>query len=636
MNKNNIHHLLKKHWGFDAFRPKQEAVIAEVLAKRDTLALLPTGGGKSICYQIPALSMDGVCLVVSPLIALMKDQVAELQKRNIKAIALSGRMSPNELDIALDNCIYGTTKLLYISPERLQSELVRERIQKMKISFIAVDEAHCISQWGYDFRPAYLQISEIRKLKPKTQILALTATATKKVVKDIQSQLLFKTENVIKSSFERANLAYMVLEEKHKTQRIESMLSKIKGSAIIYVRSRKKAYETSLELHRMGISSSYYHAGISVDDRNENQDKWMNNEVRVMVATNAFGMGIDKSDVRLVIHLDTPDTLEAYFQEAGRAGRDGQKSYAVNLFQKSELTHTMDRLKASYPSIKEIRTLYQHISNHLQIAVGDGFEETFDFELEDFCSHYQLDKVKCMKALQILEKENLIKYESFNKQSSNIHILKSSNSVINYKSQNPKKNQLLQFILRVYPGVFDQPAEINERRIAIQLEKDSTYIHKLLKQLDEENVLRYTQRSNQGKITFKAARYNSEHLPISKTHLKERKALLENKLQSMNDYLLNKTYCRSSILLNYFGEEQHEDCGICDLCIEKNSDTELFRKSIREELLKNVAHHPMDISNFIAGYSKIKEGIIFEEINQLLSEELISKQGKTLRINERK
>ena len=634
MKENNIIHLLKKHWDFDAFRPKQEAVIEEVLAQHDTLALLPTGGGKSICYQIPALAMEGVCLVISPLIALMKDQVAQLQKRNIKAIALSGRMNPHELDIALDNCIYGTTKLLYISPERLQSELVRERIEKMKISFIAVDEAHCISQWGYDFRPSYLQISEIRKLKPKTPILALTATATKKVVKDIQSKLLFKTENVVQNSFERSNLAYMVLEENHKTQRVESMLNKIKGSAIIYVRSRKKAYETSLELNRLGISSSYYHAGINIEDRSENQDKWMNNEVRVMVATNAFGMGIDKPDVRLVIHLDSPDTTEAYFQEAGRAGRDGKKSYAVNLFQKSELTNAMVRFKESYPSTKEIRTIYQHIANHLQIAIGDGFEETYDFELEDFCSHYKLDKTKCIKALQILDKENLIKYESFNKQSSSIHILKSSNTVINYKSQNPKKTQLLQFILRLYPGVFDQAAEINERRIAIKLQQDSNYIHKLLKQLDEENVLRYTQRSNRGKITFKAARYDRSHLPISKTHLKERKAVLEKKLQNMAEYLVNKTHCRSSVLLNYFGEEQSEDCGICDLCIEKNSDTETFRKSIRKELLKNVKENPMDISIFIAKYSKIKEAIIFEEINQLLSEELIFKQGKTLTINE--
>jgi len=633
LKESNINHLLKKYWGFDTFRPKQEAVITEVLAQKDTLALLPTGGGKSVCYQIPALAMQGVCLVISPLIALMKDQVTQLQKRNIKAIALSGKMSQNELDIALDNCIYGTTKLLYISPERLQSDLVRERIEKMKISFIAVDEAHCISQWGYDFRPSYLEICELRKLKPKTPILALTATATKTVTKDIQSKLLFKSENVIQSSFQRDNLAYMVLEENHKIKRVKSMLNKINGSAIVYVRSRKKAYEISTELNRSGISSSFYHAGINIEDRSDSQDKWMNNEVRVMVATNAFGMGIDKADVRLVIHLNSPDTIEAYFQEAGRAGRDSKKSYAVNLFQRSELTNAIERFKENFPSLKEIRSLYQNIANHLQIAIGDGFEETYDFEVEDFCNHYKLDKTKCIKALQILDKENLIKYESFNKQSSSIHILKPSNTVINYKSQNPKKAQLLQFILRLYPGVFDQAAEINERRIAIKLQLNSNYIHKLLRQLDEENVLKYTQRSNRSKITFKSARHDSSHLPISKTNLKERKMLLLNKLESMAEYLFNKKYCRSIMLLDYFGEKESEDCGICDLCIEKKSNTESFRKTIREELLKNVKENPIDISNFISKYSKIKELIIFEEINDLLSEELISKQGQILKIN---
>lgn len=636
MNKHNINYLLKKYWGFDKFRPKQESIIAEIISQKDTLALLPTGGGKSICYQIPALAMDGVCLVISPLIALMKDQVTQLQKRNIKAIALSGKMTSSELDIALDNCIFGKTKLLYISPERLQSELVRERIEKMKISFIAVDEAHCISQWGYDFRPSYLEISELRKLKPKTPILALTATATKKVAKDIQSKLLFHCENVIQSSFQRSNLAYMVLEENHKIKRVKSMLNKIKGSAIIYVRSRKKACEISSELNRMGISANYYHAGINNEDRSNSQDQWMNNKVRVMVATNAFGMGIDKPDVRLVIHLDSPDSLEAYFQEAGRAGRDGEKAYAVNLYQKSELTNALERFKESFPSIKEIRSIYQHIANHLQIAIGDGFEETYHFELDDFCAHYKLDKSKCIKTLQILDKENLIQYESYNKQSSSIHILKSSNTVINYKSQNPKKTELLQLLLRLYPGVFDQAAEINERRIAVKLQHDSNYIHKLLKQLDEENVLKYTQRSNRSKITFKTARYDRLHLPISKTNLIDRKLLLVTKLEKMSEYLTSRTYCRSRILLNYFDEEQTENCGICDICIEKKSNTNTFRTKVREELLKNVKENPIDIINFMAKYSKIKEEIIFEEINHLLSEEMVFKQGQILRINEHK
>jgi len=634
LSNSNLHQILEQYWGFNSFRAKQEAIINDVLAQKDTLALLPTGGGKSICYQVPALAMKGVCIVISPLVALMKDQVYQLQKRNIKAIALGGGLNQRELDIALDNCIYGNIKLLYLSPERLQSDIVRERIKKMKLSFIAVDEAHCISQWGYDFRPSYLQIAEIRELKPETPILALTATATKEVVKDIQEKLLFKKENIIQKSFKRANLAYMVLEENHKTDRVQKMLHKIKGSAIVYVRSRKRAYEFSTELNNLGISSLFYHAGLPTDERNENQDKWMNNKVRVMVATNAFGMGIDKPDVRLVVHLQSPNTTEAYFQEAGRAGRDGEKSFAVSLFQKSDLKNSIERFEENYPSSKEVRAIYQHLANFLQIAIGDGFEQTYDFELEGFSSHYKLNTSKCLKALNILEKENLIKYENFNNSPSTLHIISSSNSVINYKSPNSKKVELLQLILRLYPGVFDEPAEIKERNLAIKLNQNSSYIYKMLKQLDQENVLTYKQRTNSGKIIFSSARHNSSHVPISKSHFEERKSLLVNKLQSMNDYLSNTSYCRSRILLNYFGEQKTEDCGICDLCISKNTDTNEFRKTIREELLNRLKENPIDISTFIAGYSKIKEPVILEEINELLSEETLIKEGKTLKINE--
>jgi len=634
LSNSNIHQILKQYWGFSSFRAKQEAIIKEVLAQKDILALLPTGGGKSICYQVSALVMDGVCIVISPLVALMKDQVFQLQKRNIKAIALSGGLNQHELDIALDNCIYGNIKLLYLSPERLQSDIVRERIKKMKLSFIAVDEAHCISQWGYDFRPSYLQIADIRALKPKTPILALTATATKEVVHDIQEKLLFKKENIIQNSFKRANLAYMVLEENHKTDRVQKMLHKIKGSAIVYVRSRKRAYEFSSELNKLGISSLFYHAGLPTDERNENQDKWMNNKVRVMVATNAFGMGIDKPDVRLVVHLQSPDTTEAYFQEAGRAGRDGKKSFSVSLFQKSDLKNSVERFEENYPSSKEVRAIYQHLADFLQIAIGDGFEQAYDFELENFNSHYKLNTSKCLKALHILEKENLIKYESFNNTPSTLHIISSSNSVINYKSPNTKKVELLQLIIRLYPGIFDEPAEIKERNLAIKLNQNSSYIYKMLKQLDQENILTYKQRANCGKIIFSSARHDSSHLPISKSHFEERKSLLVNKLQSMNDYLSNTNYCRSRILLDYFGEQQTEDCGICDLCISKNTGTNEFRNTIREELLNRLKENPIDISTFTAGYSKIKEPVILEEINELLLEEVLIKEGKILKLNE--
>ena len=392
----------------------------------------------------------------------MKDQTIKLQKRNIKAIAITGGLNQHDLDIALDNCIYGNIKLLYVSPERLESDIVRERIKKMNVNLIAVDEAHCISQWGYDFRPSYLKIAEIRALKPNTPILALTATATKKVVRDIQDKLLFKKQNVIQNSFKRANLAYLALEESHKSTRVLKILRKIKGPAIIYARSRKKTYEFSSELNKLGISSTYYHAGLSENERTTNQEKWMNNTTRVMVATNAFGMGLDKPDVRLVIHLQNPDTTEAYFQEAGRAGRDGEKAFAINLFQKSDFEDSMNRFSETYPSSSDVRIIYQNLADFLQIAIGDGFEQTYDFEFERFCSKYQLNKYKCIKALNILEKDKLISHNSYNHSPSSVRVICHSKSIINYKSANSKKNELLQLILRLYPGVFDNPIKIKE------------------------------------------------------------------------------------------------------------------------------------------------------------------------------
>ena len=634
MNNINIHNVLKKYWGFKSFRTKQEAIINDILIGKDTLALLPTGGGKSICYQIPALVKEGICIVISPLVALMKDQTIKLQKRKIKAIAITGDLNHHELDIALDNCIYGNIKLLYLSPERLESDIVRERIKKMNVNLIAVDEAHCISQWGYDFRPSYLKIAEIRALKPESPLLALTATATKKVVKDIQDKLLFKKQNVIQKSFRRENLAYMALEERHKATRVHKILLKIKGSAIIYVRSRKKTYEFSLELNKLGISSTYYHAGLSKDDKTSNQEKWMNNITRVMVATNAFGMGIDKPDVRLVIHLQTPNSTEAYFQEAGRAGRDGEKAFAISLFQKSDFKDSINQFTETYPSFTDVRNIYQNIANFLHIAVGDGYEQAYDFDFEKFCSKYKLNQLKCIKALNILEKDNLLKYNNYNNSSSSVQIICNSKSIINYNSPNSKKNELIQLILRLYPGVFDNPADINERSLAIRLNLKSYYINKFLKELDQEKLIVYKQRNNKSKITFCSARYNSKFLPISKLHFNDRKSLLKNKLKHINEYIQNTSICRSKVLLDYFGEKHSEDCNICDICISKKADSKSFRKDIRTKLLQTVQKNPVDISTFIDRYSKIKKQVILDEINNLISEELLLQTGKILKSNE--
>ena len=636
MNKSNIHKVLKQYWGYDTFRPKQEEIINSILEKTDTLALLPTGGGKSLCYQLPAMVSEGVCIVISPLVALMKDQVSQLKKRNIKAIALTGGMRHTEIDIALDNCVYGNIKLLYLSPERLQSDIVITRLQKMKISLIAVDEAHCISQWGYDFRPSYLNIAEIRTLLPKAPILALTATATKEVAADIQKKLLFKKPFIIQNSFNRSNLAYMVLEENHKMDRLQKMLNRIKGSAIIYVRSRKRAYELSTELNYLGVKSLYYHAGLSANERSDNQDKWMNNSVRVMVATNAFGMGIDKPDVRLVVHTQNPNTLEAYFQEAGRAGRDGQKSFAVSLYQKSDLETSINRFEENYPNSNEVRVIYQKLANYLQIAIGDGYENTYEFSIDAFCEQNKLSKEKCLKSFLILENEEILKFESYNSQLSTIQITSSPSSVVNYQTNNSKKREFLQLLLRVYPNIFDEPAEIQERKLAIQINKDSNYVHKILAQFEQEGILKYCPRTNRGNIIYLSARYNSKNLPLSKTHFEERKSLLKNKLKSINGYLSNTEVCRSRILLDYFGERSEQDCGICDICIAKTTNTKDFKKSIRKDLLKRVSLKPIFISTFVAQYSKLKELVIIDEIKQLLEENILIKEGDKIKLNEQR
>ena len=636
MNKSIIHKVLKQYWGYDTFRPKQEEIINSILEKTDTLALLPTGGGKSLCYQVPAMVSEGVCIVISPLVALMKDQVSQLKKRNIKAIALTGGMRHTEIDIALDNCVYGNIKLLYLSPERLQSDIVITRLQKMKISLIAVDEAHCISQWGYDFRPSYLNIAEIRTLLPKAPILALTATATKEVAADIQKKLLFKKPFIIQNSFNRSNLAYMVLEENHKMDRLQKMLNRIKGSAIIYVRSRKRAYELSTELNYLGVKSLYYHAGLSANERSDNQDKWMNNSVRVMVATNAFGMGIDKPDVRLVVHTQNPNTLEAYFQEAGRAGRDGQKSFAVSLYQKSDLETSINRFEENYPNSNEVRVIYQKLANYLQIAIGDGYENTYEFSIDAFCEQNKLSKEKCLKSFLILENEEILKFESYNSQLSTIQITSSPSSVVNYQTNNSKKREFLQLLLRVYPNIFDEPAEIQERKLAIQINKDSNYVHKILAQFEQEGILKYCPRTNRGSIIYLSARYNSKNLPLSKTHFEERKSLLKNKLKSINGYLSNTEVCRSRILLDYFGERSEQDCGICDICIAKTTNTLDFKKSIRKDLLKRVSLKPIFISTFVAQYSKLKEFVIIDEIKQLLEENILIKEGDKIKLNEQR
>jgi ATP-dependent DNA helicase RecQ len=451
----------------------------------------------------------------------------------------------------------------------LHSEFVRERIKKINVSFIAIDEAHCISEWGHDFRPAYRKLNQLRGLLPETPVIALTATATKKVAIDIQNQLQFQVKNIIQRSFKREKLSYLVLEESQKMQRIEKMLNKVKGSALIYVRSRKKADELSHELNNTGFKSGAYHAGHNRNHRDLIQEKWMNNKLRIIVATNAFGMGIDKADVRLVIHIQSPETLEAYFQEAGRAGRDNKKSFAVLLFQGQEIKNLQNQFEESYPSISEIRSTYQNLANFFQISNGDGKNQSFSFDIDTFCKRYNWNKRKCIKILQILDKEELILFDQLSKKNSSIILTCTSDSLIYYKTQNPKKLELINLILRMYPGIFEVAINIKEINLAVHLKKESYYIVKMLNQLEEEGLIIYKKRMHRAEITLLSPRYASKYLPLSTSDIINRKKILFQKTKQLQNYIFNKSFCRSQVLLSYFDEKDSIACGICDICLSR-------------------------------------------------------------------
>lgn len=634
MKNKPIKEILKTYWGYNTFRPKQEAIIQQILDGKDCLGLLPTGGGKSVCYQVPALKMDGVCLVISPLIALMKDQVQQLKSKNIKAVALTSGMHNRELDIALDNCIFGKTKLLYLSPERLNSELVKERISRMNVSFIAVDEAHCISQWGYDFRPSYLKIADLRELIPNRSIVALTATATNKVCHDISEKLGFKKGSIIKSSFIRSNLAYMALEEQNKLSRIRTMLNKIPGPCIIYTNSRNKTVELSRQLNELKFNTLCYHAGLSTERRTENQDQWMNGKTRVMVATNAFGMGIDKPNVRLVIHLNPPTSLEAYFQEAGRAGRDGKKSFAVCLYQKSELEQALKRFNEFYPSVKYVKHIYQCLANLYQIAVGDGLDTKHNFNFDAFCAKYKLVAPKTKKALQILEKETHIQLEDFGNTMSKIKVIANPKTIINYQSPMSKKVELIQVMVRLYSGLFDEDVEIKESNLALKISESLESVHKLLGQLNNEEIIRYQPRSSNALISFTKPRHQVAYLPLSKLHFDSRKKLLQKKLTQVMEFFVNSDYCRQKILLQYFNEDNSKDCKICDVCVQKASNALIFRRNIKNDLLDQLKKNPVSISSFVNSHSKLTHQVIIDCINELLDENVILKSDDNLILNE--
>jgi len=566
----SIQQILTQYWGYTSFREKQEEIIRSVLDGQDTLALLPTGGGKSVCFQVPALAQEGLCLVISPLIALMQDQVSQLQKRGIKALAIHSGMSKRELDIGLDNAAYGDYKFLYVSPERLETELFQARLEKMNVNLIAVDEAHCISQWGYDFRPSYLKIVQLREQLPETPFLALTATATPKVVEDIQEKLAFRKKRLIQKSFERKNLAYVVLQEENQEKRTLKVIDGVGGSGIIYVNSRRKTKEVAAFLREHRISAGFYHAGLSFAERSERQHAWIQNKLQVIVSTNAFGMGIDKPNVRFVIHLDLPASLEAYFQEAGRAGRDGKKAFAVLLNSPSMGIDLKQRISESFPEIKRIKNTYLALSNFLQIPINGGENQSFEFDIKAFMQRYNFRAKDCYYSLKFLEKEGYISLSEGFSESSKLHIAVGKEDLYKFQVAEPEYDYFIKTLLRTYGGLFDHFVEINEGQLAKNLKIDPKKVVAKLKRLNELEILHYEAKSSKPRITYLTPRKEQAAIRISKENYHERKKTAFEKLEAVLYYAQSQDRCRSQILLEYFGEKESRRCGICDVCLEKN------------------------------------------------------------------
>lgn len=565
-----IQQILIKYWGYTLFRPLQEDIINSVLSGKDTLALLPTGGGKSVCFQVPALAKKGVCIVISPLIALMKDQVENLKKKGIKAVAIYSGMHREEIDIAFDNCIYGNVKFLYLSPERLETELAKARIGKMNVNLIAVDEAHCISQWGYDFRPPYLRIAEIRKLLPDVPVLALTATAIPKVVEDIQEKLLFKEKNVFRKSFERKNLIYVVLKKEDKLNKLLNIANNVKGTGIVYVRSRRKTREIASFFQKHNIKANYYHAGLSPKIRNLRHNEWMEGTSRIIVSTNAFGMGIDKSNVRFVVHLDLPDSVEAYFQEAGRAGRDEKKAYAVLLFSDSDIINLKHSLSISYPDFDKIKNVYQSLGNYFQLAVGISPDVTFDFDIADFCNNYNLKPLMVYNCLKFLEKEGYIVVTEAVFSPSRIHFNMNREDLYSFQVANANYDNFIKIVLRSYTGVFNDFAKVNETELSNRAGISKNKIIEYFKRLHKLEVLTYIAQTDKAQIMFCNGRIDSKNIDVSKKNYIKRKDIALKRIEAIIDYVTEITKCRSQFLLSYFGETDSKRCGKCDVCIGRN------------------------------------------------------------------
>ena len=565
--ESRLRDILKKYWGYDDFRPMQREIIESVMSGRDTLALMPTGGGKSIIYQLPTLANEGLCIVVTPLIALMKDQVDRLRRRGIQAVAIHSGVAARQIDIALDNCVYGDMKFLYLAPERLASETFRLRVQRMNVSLLAVDEAHCISQWGYDFRPSYLRIAELRRLIPDTPVLALTASATPTVAEDIMRHLRFAEPNIMRSSFSRPNLSYAVRHVDDKNGQLMRIINNVDGSGIIYVRLREAAEKVAAYLQENGVSASYYHGGLPHAERSIRQDEWVSGKTRIMVATNAFGMGIDKADVRFVIHYSMCDSLESYYQEAGRAGRDGKRSYAVLLVAPDDDSRVRKRFEQEFPKLEIVKSIYERVCSYLQVAIGDGYQASFVFNIHDFCVREHLYGGTVVSALKLLQQNGYLTLTEESENPARLMFRVSRDDLYKLRLERNSFDAILRTILRLYDGIFTEFRAIDEFQIATASERPQEEVHCLLKSLWRMHVIRYIPANTSPMIFFDEERLPLENVYIAPETYSRRKELMTERFENMLHYANNESECRSMIIERYFGDENSSPCGVCDVCL---------------------------------------------------------------------
>ncbi len=619
--------LLRQYWGHDQFRPLQADIIDSVLSGRDTLVLLPTGGGKSVCFQVPALAKDGLCLVVSPLIALMKDQVEALKRRGIRAAAVFSGMHRAEIDTTLDNCIYGDVKILYVSPERLRTELLQVRVRQMKVNLLAVDEAHCVSAWGYDFRPPYLQIAEFREgFLPGVPLLALTATATREVKADILDKLGMRQTRVFQQSFARENLSYSVFAVEDKERKLHQILQNVPGSAVVYTRSRKRTQLVAAELQRRGIPAHFYHAGLTNQERFSRQESWLKGQTRVMVATNAFGMGIDKPDVRTVVHLDLPDSLEAYYQEAGRAGRDGGRAYAVALYQPADLAELVRQVEQGYPPIPTVRRVYQFLANQYRLAVGSGEGAAYEFDLAEFQGTFGLPTNEAFYSIKLLEREGFIQLSEGYHQPAKLHFLVDNRALYEFQVKNPRFDAFTKLLLRLYGGeLFNYYVPISEAAIAKQFLVPVPDVQAMLQQLADQQLAEYVPQRNKPTLTFLTPRYDASQLPLSVQDIETRKQRDLEKVRAVAQYAQHARRCRTQSLLAYFDERTDHECGVCDVCLarKKNTADRPESEGQRREILSKLREGTRTVQSLVAELAPKNENALLLTLRELIADELI-------------